>query len=141
MVHFAALLGLLALAMADPRPAHSQLLNVGPLQVPPILCNVLNTGRTFPVRVTDMSPWMNPPRLTITICDTVKWTNLSAGTHTLTSILLAEPETGLDNPLRTTGLEIGGFFDRRDFEPAQSYSVIFANPGVFPYLCFIHPWM
>jgi len=25
--------------------------------------------------------------------------------------------------------------------PAQSYSVIFANPGVFPYLCFIHPWM
>jgi len=62
-----------------------------------------------------------PATLTITVGDTVTWTNQDAVAHTATS---------------TTGV-----FDSGDLEQGESYSVTFTAPGTYDYLCTPHPSM
>ncbi len=99
-----------------------------------------SVSRTFPVRLVDASPWFVPTRMSITIGDTVQWLNLSAGTHTVPSLLMAAlgpvgSSAGGGEPV------LGGDFDRRSLAPGMAFSVTFDKPGVYPYLCFIHPYM
>lgn len=63
----------------------------------------------------------DPPSLTITVGDTVTWTNLDAAVHTATS---------------TTGA-----FDSGDLDQNESWSFTFTTPGTYDYLCTPHPFM
>lgn len=102
----------------------------------------LLSNRTFPVNITNDSPWFTPTRISVVIGDTVKWTNRSQGTHTITSLMQAVPQaTSIDTSSRNAGVTIGGAFDRRACTPGCTFSVTFNNPGTFPYICFIHPYM
>lgn len=65
--------------------------------------------------------FFNPNVLTITVNDTVVWTNTVPTTHTTTSN--------------------GGFWDSGDLGLNQTFSHMFASAGVFPYICTIHPNM
>ncbi|MER3424663.1 MAG: hypothetical protein C4293_17015, partial [Nitrospiraceae bacterium] len=49
--------------------------------------------------------------------------------------------TEIDTSKRDGGLVVGGAFDRRAFGPGQTFNVTFKEPGTFPYVCFIHPYM
>jgi plastocyanin len=62
-----------------------------------------------------------PMAMTIHAGDTVTWKNLDEEPHTVTS------DTGL---FRSGGIDGGG-----------SYSFKFATPGVYKYVCSIHPQM
>src|SRR5437016_8196870 len=100
------------------------------------------SNHTFPVNVTNDSPWFQPTRISVVVGDTVTWTNRSQGTHTITSLQMANTqETELDTSDRDGGLVIGGAFDRRAFMPGETFSVTFNGPATFPYVCFIHPYM
>lgn len=129
---FPGVAGIAMLAMA------AQVANAQVIPPPlPILSN-----RDFPVNVTNDSPWFNPIRMSIIVGDSVTWTNRSQGTHTVTSLMQAVPQaTELDTSSRDAGVNIGGAFDRRAFGPGQTFKVTFSNPGTFPYICFIHPYM
>lgn len=74
---------------------------------------------THAVEIADFA--FAPATLTITVGDTVTWTNRDAVAHTATS---------------TTGV-----FDSRDLEQGESYSVTFTAPGTYDYLCTPHPSM
>jgi amicyanin len=62
-----------------------------------------------------------PREITISVGDTVTWTNLDAVAHTATS---------------TTGA-----FDSGDLEQGESWSLTFTSPGTYEYLCTPHPSM
>ncbi len=74
---------------------------------------------THTVEIADFA--FAPATLTITVGDTVTWTNQDAVAHTATS---------------TTGV-----FDSGDLEQGESYSVTFTAPGTYDYLCTPHPSM
>ena len=74
---------------------------------------------THAVEIADFA--FAPATLTITVGDTVTWTNQDAVAHTATS---------------TTGV-----FDSGDLEQGESYSVTFTAPGTYDYLCTPHPSM
>ncbi|MBA4169310.1 MAG: cupredoxin family copper-binding protein [Chloroflexi bacterium] len=74
---------------------------------------------THAVEIADFA--FAPATLTITVGDTVTWTNEDAVAHTATS---------------TTGV-----FDSGDLEQGESYSVTFTAPGTYDYLCTPHPSM
>ncbi len=93
---------------------------------------------TFPVTITNDSPWFNPTRVSIVVGDSVKWTNISQGTHTITSLQMATPEPVGSDP---AVLQFGGEFDRRACTPGCTFTQMFPKPGTFPYVCFIHPYM
>jgi plastocyanin len=65
--------------------------------------------------------FFNPNVLTITVNDTVVWTNTVPTTHTTTSN--------------------GGFWDSGNLGLNQTFSHTFASAGTFPYFCEIHPNM
>lgn len=62
-----------------------------------------------------------PPVLTVSVGDTVTWTNLDPVVHTATST--------------------AGAFDSGDLAQGQSYSHTFSTPGTYGYLCTPHPTM
>ena len=62
-----------------------------------------------------------PALLTITVGDTVTWTNSDTLTHTATSV--------------------NGAFDSGDLDVGESYSLTFSAPGTYDYLCTPHPTM
>ncbi|CAN5549075.1 hypothetical protein BH23CHL10_BH23CHL10_00970 [soil metagenome] len=74
---------------------------------------------THAVEIADFA--FAPATLTITVGDTVTWTNQDAVAHTATS---------------TTGV-----FDSGDLEQGESYAVTFTAPGTYDYLCTPHPSM
>jgi plastocyanin len=127
-----------ALLAMGANTASAQLILPNPLLPPlPILSNVTHT-----VSVINDSPWFIPMRTALIMGDSVKWTNLSQGTHTITSLYMAVPQlTDIDTAIRDGGFSIGGIFDRRAFGPGQEFTVNFPLPGTFPYICFIHPYM
>jgi plastocyanin len=76
-------------------------------------------GTDHAVEIVDFA--FSPATLTITAGDTVTWTNGDPVVHTATS---------------TTGA-----WDSGDLEMGESYSLTFAEPGTFDYLCTPHPSM
>lgn len=64
-----------------------------------------------------------PASLTVKAGTTVTWTNKDGDAHTVTS-------QGSGGPLGSTALATG-----------QSYSFTFTKPGIYSYLCTIHPFM
>ena len=71
------------------------------------------------VQIVDMA--FAPAEVTVTVGDTVTWTNGDPMIHTVTS---------------TTGA-----FDSGDLDEGESYSLTFTEPGTFAYLCSPHPFM
>src|SRR5438309_845836 len=53
---------------------------VGPITTPALS---LLSNKTFPISITNDSPWFNPMRISVVMGDTVTWTNRSKGTHTI----------------------------------------------------------
>jgi amicyanin len=76
-------------------------------------------GATHTVAIADFA--FGPATLTITVGDTVTWTNEDAVVHTATSV--------------------NGAFDSGDLEQGASYSLTFTTPGTYDYLCTPHPSM
>ena len=62
-----------------------------------------------------------PQELTVTVGDTVTWTNTDPVAHTATST--------------------AGAFDSGEIAEGASYSVTFTSPGTYDYLCTPHPSM
>lgn len=58
---------------------------------------------------------------TVSVGETVTWTNLALTAHTVTAL--------------------GGTFDSGALSPKESFSVTFSTPGEFRYACTIHPTM
>ena len=62
-----------------------------------------------------------PATTTVNVGETVKWTNLGFGPHTVTAL--------------------GGMFDSGRLEVNETFSVTFTTPGSYPYACTVHPSM
>jgi amicyanin len=76
-------------------------------------------GANNTVQIADFA--FSPPTLTIVEGESVTWTNADPIVHTATST--------------------SGSFDSGDLDPGESYSVTFATPGTYDYLCTPHPSM
>lgn len=76
-------------------------------------------GATYEIDIADFA--FAPTELTITVGDTVTWTNLDSVMHTATSV--------------------NGSFDSGELEQGDSYSLTFTAPGTYDYLCTPHPSM
>jgi amicyanin len=74
---------------------------------------------THQVDIVDFA--FSPAELTITVGDTVTWTNRDQMIHTATSV--------------------NGAFDSGDLDVGESYSLTFTAPGTYDYLCTPHPSM
>jgi plastocyanin len=81
--------------------------------------------------------WYIPTKLTISVNDTVTWTNLDADRHTVTSGQSSGRAGGVTG---TPGISFG-IFDSGLFGMGESWSYKFVRPGTFQYFCTIHPWM
>lgn len=76
-------------------------------------------GANNTVQIADFA--FSPPTLTIVAGESVTWTNADPVVHTATST--------------------SGAFDSGDLDPGESYSLTFATPGTYDYLCRPHPSM
>jgi plastocyanin len=76
-------------------------------------------GTTHDVQISGFA--FAPLVLTVTVGDTVRWTNLDAVTHTATST--------------------SGAFDSGDLDQNESFSVTFTAAGTYAYICTPHPSM
>ena len=76
-------------------------------------------GGSHAIEIVDFA--FAPSTLTVTIGDSVTWTNADAVAHTATST--------------------SGAFDSGDLATGESYTVTFTAPGTFDYLCTPHPTM
>jgi plastocyanin len=63
-----------------------------------------------------------PDTLIVTPGTTVRWTNNDSVAHTVTS-------------------DPAGTFDSGTLQPGESFEVLFDTPGIYPYLCTLHPFM
>jgi amicyanin len=77
----------------------------------------LRAATTHPVEIVDFA--FNPATLTISVGDTVTWTNSDAVEHTAT----------------------GSGFDSGLLDQSESYSLTFSAEGTYDYLCTPHPTM
>lgn len=77
---------------------------------------------TADVRVGDF--FFRPGQLRIDLGDTVEWRVLRGSPHTVTS-RRGSPER----------------FDSETLRPGERFSRTFDEPGRYPYLCTLHPWM
>ena len=68
-----------------------------------------------------------PADVTISVGETVTWSNDDTAAHTVTS---GTAEGGPD-----------GNFDSSLFMSGNTFTVTFEEEGVFPYFCMVHPWM
>lgn len=51
----------------------------------------------------------------------ITWSNAGQDPHTVTAV--------------------DGSFDSGNLDPSEGFSWFFADPGTFPYVCTLHPWM
>src|SRR5574337_2199563 len=70
----------------------------------------------------------DPDVVTVQRKTLVMWTNIDSTSHTVTSGIPSENETGT-------------IFDSSQIAPGGTYSFIFMNTGTYNYFCSIHPWM
>ncbi len=85
--------------------------------------NTTPTGVTHDVAIRGME--YSPNDLTIAVGDTVRWTNLDAVVHTVTS---GDPSTG----------DAGVLFDSGNLAPDQTFTFRFTQAGTYQYFCRIH---
>ena len=76
-------------------------------------------GAAHTIEIVDFA--FSPPSLTISVGDTVTWTNADSVVHTATST--------------------SGSFDSGDLAQGASYSLTFSQAGTYGYLCTPHPSM
>jgi amicyanin len=98
----ALVLGAVALTMAIPGPGPGA-----------------RAGTTHAVQIVDFT--FAPASLTVSVGDTVTWTNLDSVAHTATST--------------------SGAFDSGDLDQGESFSLTFTAAGSYDYLCTPHPTM
>ena len=92
------------------------------------LSNPLPGGqKLYEVVVLENTLKLTPPKITVQLGDTVRWTNQDSKKHFLASV----PGSG-----KTAELEIFSLMD-----PGNIYEHTFKEAGVFPYFCFIHNQM
>jgi len=91
------------------------------------------------VDITKLGPrqWYLPRQITISVNDTITWTNNDTEAHTVTSGNGAGIESLMNNKRGTPN----GLFDSGSFKPGQSWTHTFTKPGTYTYFCTIHPWM
>jgi plastocyanin len=91
------------------------------------------------VDITKLGPrqWYLPRQITVSVNDTITWTNNDSEAHTVTSGNGAGIESLMNNKRGTPN----GLFDSRAFKPGQSWTHTFTKPGTYTYFCTIHPWM
>ena len=95
-------------------------------------------GAYNPELNTPAEVWYDPPRIFITVGDTITWYNDDKEGHTVTS------GTGTGRFGWMSGETFGtsdGLFDSDRFMPGESWSHKFEESGTFSYYCTIHPWM
>ena len=68
-----------------------------------------------------------PAQVTVSVGDTVTWSNDDTASHTVTS--------------GTTGDGYDGIFDSSLFAAGTAFSHTFEEEGTFDYFCMVHPWM
>ena len=78
-----------------------------------------------------------PRQITVSVNDTITWTNNDTEAHTVTSGNGAGIESLMNNKRGTPN----GLFDSGSFKPGQSWTHAFTKPGTYTYFCTIHPWM
>ena len=78
-----------------------------------------------------------PRQITVSVNDTITWTNNDTESHTVTSGNGAGIESLMNNKRGTPN----GLFDSGSFKPGQSWTHTFTKPGTYNYFCTIHPWM
>ena len=95
-------------------------------------------GAYNPELNTPAQVWYDPPRMFVTVGDTITWYNGDREGHTVTSGESSGRFGWMDNK------EFGkpdGVFESGRFLPEQSWSHKFEESGTFSYFCTIHPWM
>ena len=95
-------------------------------------------GAYNPELNTPAEVWYDPPLINIIVGDTITWYNDDREAHTVTSGEGPGRFGWMDN--RDFGTP-DGIFDSDMFQPGDSWSYTFNEPGNFSYFCIIHPWM
>ncbi len=75
----------------------------------------------------DNSRFYNPSTVSIEVGTTVSWMNLDKDPHTVTD--------------GTPDSKWGQIFDSGMMRQGKAYRHTFSQPGTYPYLCALHPWM
>lgn len=83
--------------------------------------------KLYEVVVLENTLRLTPPKITVQLGDTVRWTNQDNQKHFLASV----PGSGKPGELEIFSL----------MEPGKIYEHTFKEAGVFPYFCFIHNQM
>jgi len=95
-------------------------------------------GAFNPELNTPAEVWYDPPILSVSVGDTITWTNDDREGHTVTS----GDGAGRFEWMDTKNLgNPTGYFDSLRFLPGESWSYTFEEEGEFNYFCVIHPWM
>ncbi|MDH3191093.1 MAG: plastocyanin/azurin family copper-binding protein [Nitrosopumilus sp.] len=94
-------------------------------------------GAYNPELNTPAKVWFDPPRIFITVGDSITWYNDDKEGHTVTSGEGSGRFGWMSDNFGTPD----GYFDSERFMPGESWSFKFEESGTFPYFCIIHPWM
>ena len=94
-------------------------------------------GAYNPELNTPAEVWYDPPRLFVTVGDTITWYNDDKEGHTVTS----GDGSGRFGWMSDNFGKSNGIFDSGRFMPGESWSYKFDESGTFSYYCTIHPWM
>ncbi len=81
--------------------------------------------------------WYDPPRMFVTVGDTITWYNDDKEGHTVTS----GEGSGRFGWMSDNFGKPNKIFDSGRFMPGESWSYTFEDSGTFSYYCTIHPWM
>lgn len=100
-------------------PAIALAAAIGLLLLAATIASPGRAGAAHAIEIVDFA--FSPPSLTISIGDTVTWTNADSVVHTATST--------------------SGAFDSGDLAQGASYSLTFTAAGTYDYLCTPHPSM
>ena len=95
-------------------------------------------GAYNPELNTPAEVWYDPPLINVVVGDTITWYNDDREAHTVTSGEGPGRFGWMDNKDFGTP---DGIFDSDMFQPGESWSYEFNEPGNFSYFCIIHPWM
>ena len=94
-------------------------------------------GAYNPELNTPAEVWFDPPRMFVTVGDTITWYNDDREGHTVTSGEGSGRYGWMSDNFGSTN----GIFDSGRFAPGESWSYTFEESGTFSYFCTIHPWM
>jgi len=87
---------------------------------------IIPTGTSVPGCEDTNECWL-PAEISVSVGDTVIWSNTDTAAHTVTS---GSPTDGPD-----------GIFDSSLFIAGATFEVTFDDSGSYDYFCMVHPWM